>query len=269
MRDTGATLLGLAMSACVCAACGSGTQTSPSAPVSPTSSVSPCSVIGGTIPISVDILHGTLCSPADSSVVLVNLRDKDNTPTGACSGTVIAPRAVLTAAHCLLGDTAAVRIYQGTGAEVPAASFQANPLYRASDSFADVGVVITTQDLNRVPIRLLTSRDARVGETAVLAGWGKDENGNGTILRAGTTTISAVDSVLLQTQYNSVNSSVCSGDSGGPLLLSEGGVWAVAGVTSASTAGGSCALGVNYYGSMRNPTIMSFIFGLVPAAGRQ
>src|SRR5439155_22859511 len=109
----------------------------------------------------------------------------------------------------------AVRIFQGTGSEVLTTSFQPYPLYRESDPSAlDVGIVVTTQDLNRIPIRLLVSRDARVGEQAVLAGWGKDENGNGTILRAGTTTITGVNSTLLQTQFGATNSSVCSGDSG-------------------------------------------------------
>jgi len=217
----------------------------------------------------VAILNGTACSPSNSSVVLVNLRDKDGSPTGACSGTVIASRAVLTAAHCLVGDTAAVRIFPGTGSEILAESFHAHPAFRESDPTSDVGVVLTTQDINRVPIRLLVSRDARVGEQAVIAGWGKDALGNATILRAGTTTVSATTATVLQTQFSATSSSVCSGDSGGPLLLSEGGVWALAGVTSAVTVSGSCTAGTNFYANIRNNSTMSFIFGLVPNAGRQ
>jgi hypothetical protein len=247
----------------VCPSCGGGTSSSPSSPSDTTASgISACAAIGASSSLTVQILRGTRCSTTSTSVVLVNLRDKDNLASGSCSGSVIAPRAVLTAAHCLSGDTAAVRIWPGTGDEIPAVSFSAHPTL-------DVGIVITAQDINRAALRVLVSRDARVGEPAVIGGWGKDENGNGTILRAGVTAISAASATRLETQTGATASSVCSGDSGGPILLSEGGVWAVAGVTSATETGGTCVLGANFFTSVRSASVMSFIFGLVPAAARQ
>ena len=266
-------------SAAALAACGGGggSSSSPSSPSSPstpsgpaTPSINVCGILAGTAFFPQGIVSGTECSPAATPVVKLNLYNKDGL-AGGCTGTVISSRAVLTAAHCLADGITSVRVFLGTGDQVPSTSIEWHPSYKATNaSSLDVGIVLTGQDLSRTPQAVLTSRDARVGEQAVIAGWGNDVTGSGgNTLRAGTTSISAVGSATLETTYSGTGSAVCSGDSGGPLLLSEGGVWAVAGITSATSIGGSCALGTSYYASVRNADIKQFILGLVPTVGQR
>ena len=266
----------LALASCVAllviAACGGGgggggnTPTTPTLP-SPIPSVDTCNSIGGVSSTSgTGILNGSGCSPDRSSVVLVNLRDDSNRPTGACSGTIITPRAVLTAAHCLDEDARIARVWLGSGNEIVAGSFEFYPNYRFNtQGVFDVGVILMSEDLPRNPVPILTSRDARSGETAIIAGWGRDENNVTATLRAGSTTVSAVNGSLIETIFAPPSSSVCSGDSGGPILLSEGNTWSIAGITSA-TSNNICNTGSNFYQAIRTGAVRDFILQHVPNA---
>lgn len=252
------------------AACG-GSSTSPSTTTPPPSipTTSACSALGEAVPGSTSIVNGAECPATNSSIVLLNMKDPAGAQAGSCTGTVIAPRAILTAAHCLQGQIGSINVFLGVGPQQVTTSFVAHPSWHESNSVQyDVGVILMPADIGRTPVPLLLSRDGHVGETAILTGWGKDASGATSTLRAGSATITAVNAFTLQTTYTTTAASVCQGDSGGPILLQEGGAWAVAGVISANSTL-ACSFGDNFYANLRQPEIQSFVLGRVPDASRR
>jgi hypothetical protein len=258
----------LALTAC---GGGGGTSTAPTPPpVVPASSACGAITQSASATATIAIVNGADCSTDNSPVVLLNIKDASGQQSGSCSGTVIAPRAILTAAHCLQPPAASVLVFLGSGPQQTAASFAAHPSWRESNTPQfDVGVVLMPADIGRPSKPVLLSRDARAGETGIISGWGKDSgSGVAATLRAGLATITAVTALTLQTTSTTAGSSVCQGDSGGPILVQEGGVWAVAGVISANTTL-ACAFGDNFYANLRATENMSFLLARVPGLTRQ
>jgi hypothetical protein len=269
----GSLVLALALAACG----GSSGSSTPSSPTPAPPSL-PLSSACGTLTQSstasdvahTDIVNGVDCSTDNSPVVLLNLKDSTGQQVGSCSGTIIAARAVLTAAHCLQPPAASVLIFLGSGPQQASSSIAPHPSWNANNpSNFDVGVVLFSADIGVAPKPLLLSRDAQVGETAVITGWGKSsQQGDLATLRAGVATITAVTSLTLQTTSTTTASAVCQGDSGGPILVQQGSAWAIAGVISANSTL-SCSFGDNFYASVRAAENQAFILGKVPDAARK
>lgn len=271
-RSLVVTALSAVLAACGGGGGGGGGNGGPQLPTTPNPAPIPssqaCDSLGGVASTSgLAVLNGAQCDETRSSVVGLRLSQLGQL-AGSCSATIIAPRAILTAAHCLDEGVDQVQINLGGGTLVNSASFTFFPNYRFNQPGTfDVGVVFVDSDLPRSPIPVLLSRDAKVGETAILAGWGRDQNNASSFLRAGSTTISAVGE-LLQTRFGLPASSVCQGDSGGPILVQEGGAWTVAGITSA-TSGSSCNEGTNFFQAVRQPNTTAFILQHVPNAAQR
>jgi hypothetical protein len=169
---------------------------------------------------------------------------------GICTGTLIAPSAVLTAAHCLAFDpvrvVAVVFPGQSTRADYVASVFLPHPRFSlARLAVADIAVVLLASPVAGVPPVPLVGRSPRPGTTGEIVGFGEDGSGSVGVKRVGTVRLRRCPRVVragngtvrltksLCWRPGDGLSDTCSGDSGGPLLVNG----AVAGVTSGGFSG--------------------------------
>ncbi|WP_330460571.1 serine protease [Streptomyces sp. NBC_00820] len=207
--------------------------------VAPTASAAPQPIVGGT----------TTTTTAYPFMMQIT----DASGNQFCGGTLVAAKKVVTAAHCMVGEsTGSVRVVggrtylNGTNGTVSRVSkIWINPDYTDATNGDDVAVLTLSTSMPYTPASYVSSSQTGVyaaGTTARILGWGTtSENGSSSNqLRTATVPVvsdsscqSSYGSDFVQTDmvcagYTSGGVDTCQGDSGGPLLI--GG--ALAGITS-------------------------------------
>jgi secreted trypsin-like serine protease len=206
-----------------------------------------------------EIIGGTT-DTTDSAVVLLYMTVPGQQGGALCTGEVVSPHVVLTAAHCTGGEDPTVtnatwRVFLGNDfSTATAADLLAVKEAHFNPSFSinnlpggnDVGVAILQNALPSTIVPLTYNRASMDsgfdGKPVRFVGYGLD---NGTaqtgagVKRTTTTTLSDHTALLLH--FSDGTHETCNGDSGGPALMTLGGKETIVGLTSYGDV--NCAAG--------------------------
>ena len=158
-----------------------------------------------------------------------------------CTGTLISPTHVLTAAHCTVGVSDSAGTFEVGGQTYRTSDIADHPRY--NDNRFDAGYDLSVMELSRPVTGVVPSQINRVapqvGTTLTLVGFGEGGTSrNGSLgdfgtKRVGETPLDEVTNLHINWRFDSHSeSNTAPGDSGGPAFINVDGNFLVAGVTS-------------------------------------
>lgn len=169
--------------------------------------------------------------PADPAVIALRARGEV-----VCTGTAIAPRVVLTAAHCIAGVAVADLAVERGGERIAVTHALPHPLFDASFFTDDVGLVLLASAVI-APEEAPPRAGASLGETALgaqvrIVGYGRDD-AQGNLVPQKREGVAVLDQLRARELLLGPGPSLpCTGDSGGPAFVTRRGVEELAGVAS-------------------------------------
>lgn len=221
----------------------------------------------GSIGLQPKVLNGANCGqPERSSVILLNV--VTDSGAGLCSGTLITPNKILTAAHCLPAGTRRVLAglwrADGSVVGVAASRWVVHPQFQRTQSALvnDAAVIVLPRALPNPTMGVLLSQPSSAGQPVFVAGWGAP----GFDLAVGFATLNRVNETSVGFTYTGELSNSCNGDSGGPAYRVVAGQPALIGITSSGTVA-QCGEGdVSLFTNVQGPAVINFIRAQAPEA---
>jgi hypothetical protein len=132
--------------------------------------------------------------------------------TGECSGTIVGPRMVLTAAHCL-GASSQPEVHIDDADPITATCFR-HPDFLPQEPQYDVALCKLTADAGVLPHAISSSIPSTVNAAVTYVAYGRCWRFR-SVRRYGSGNIKAVNSGVVEI----AGSRICGGDSGGPVFL--------------------------------------------------
>ena len=165
-----------------------------------------------------------------------------------CGGTLVSAVAVVTAAHCVEGEStvglSAVvgreDLDRGDGQRTDVTQIVVHPNYDSDSLDADLAVVFLENAVSELPIRYLTPSDGNLaapGTDATILGWGTTREGGASVTKLRSATVPIVSNAvanapvayrggitdnMLAAGFATGGVDSCQGDSGGPLVVADG-----------------------------------------------
>ena len=197
-------------------------------------------------------LAASLAAPAAPAQITGGAPDDDDRDLGVvgleiadrpyCSGTLVAPRVVVTAAHCVIGQVPS-RVFVGTqpgvdGETVAVVGIRVEPSFDVPTLRGDVATLVLERAIDAPSWPILPAEDAAAlaGGALRLVGFGRTSADDTAPARKRVGAASVGSVLATSFEFAPSPSQTCAGDSGGPAFLTVGGVEYLAGVTSSGDA---------------------------------